>query len=290
MAQNLDKNIPQTTQTQSSFDGTVVVVPGEEIPPDLLISEERIDDTFDSKLKEEIATQTLILTALSGENGETITDPDNSQVQQKLSNNLQQQQPTVDLIIAAQQEQAVALKDNNVEDYRQQENNLTFVSQAIAGVEMIAIQQQQQQVSEQSSQQVNNKANILVQQNSLNQDSEKGNNHQNSDNSTNDVNNSGDIFNQQLVAGTLLEDDLAANSPVVLNAIAIKGKNGGVTEIKFDNGSEIQMEQTEVESSAQEENSSQDNDESSLTIDSSALGISSITDPPTTIGEGKIPS
>ena len=261
MAENIDKNI---SQTQSSFGENAVVVSGEEIRPDLLISEEQIDATFDSKLKEEIAAQTLILTALSRENGDT-TDPSNSQVQQ-LSNNLQHQHPTVDLLIAAQQEQVVELK----EDYGEQENNdLTFVSETInAGVEMIAIQQQQQQVSEQS-------ANILVQSNSLNQGSEKDN-HGNNENSTNASSNNSNIFNQQLVAaGTLLESGLTA--PVVLNAIAIKGENGGVTEIQFDNNTEIQMEQTEVES-VQEENNSQDNNESSLTINPS-LGISTKTDP-----------
>ena len=192
-------------------------------------------EIFESKLKEEIAAQSLILSALSGESIDT------SQTVQ-ISSSHHHQPTAADILIAAQGDHIVNTKHDNEEQYKQVQShegteNLSFdVSQAI-GVEMIAIQQQQHQsqpqhqpVLETVLEAQTNHDEITITDNQ----EEKGNN-----------GSAAELFNRQLVAGTLLETGLAG-SPVVLNAIAIKGENG-VTEIQFENGGEIEMEHTEVE-------------------------------------------
>lgn len=135
MAEKLEKNI--TKQQQSNVE--VPFSGGQEVQSELLTSERAFGEVLDSKLKEEIAAQSLILSALSG-GGNNIIQKQNVQLQDQIS------VPSVVTIPQSQtltQTSTIPLGAVQTEDTENTSDDLAFdVSQAI-GVEMIAVQQQQ---------------------------------------------------------------------------------------------------------------------------------------------------
>ena len=256
MAENLEKSIiPQesscnnTSVTSSTADG--------HFRSRILLGEGQIDATFDDKLKEEIAAQTLILTALG--NGENNCTNDSSQTSSStahlhhegdhvfVSSDNDTSQVSNNVLVATQN-----LK--SVDDFNQDQHSFD-VSHAI-GVEMIAIQQPPSDSN--VHQLASHVGTIITRENS--QQQEAANDDQCGYKTENRDEN--DLLNRQL-AGSLYGASIAASSPVVLNAIAIKGENGvtELQEIQFDataSTSEIQIEHTEVEAITEQEDDQTD--------------------------------
>ena len=108
------ENSEESAKTTGNF-GSVQLEAGEEIKNDFLINEENLSNVLECKLKEEIAAQSLILSALSGG-----------------ISNIRDLPPNVGNIVSSHGE---------ISGEQNEQSDLNFdVSQAI-GVEMIAIQQ-----------------------------------------------------------------------------------------------------------------------------------------------------
>ena len=202
-----------------------LVVPEEPITTGLLIDESQIS-SFDIKLKEELVAQTLILTALSNNVDQNIQQQDFATSLPNIGENC------ANVFVTSRHHDIV----NSIEEKNVNENQLLQNSEstfnvdtniASQAIEMIAIQQS---VTE---------SDIKT---SLLDTTDCQSKIKNLDEATIDANN---LLNHQQISEALLEAGIAG-SPVVINAIAIKDTTG-VTEIQFDNSTDIQVEQTEVE-------------------------------------------
>ncbi|XP_066924257.1 uncharacterized protein [Clytia hemisphaerica] len=265
MAENLEKNIISqengcnTSIVSSTSDG--------HFRSQLLLGEGQIDAQFDEKLKEEIAAQTLILTALG--NGENNGTSGSSQT----STTVHLHQEGDHVFVSTDNDGShvsnnVLVATQNVDDFHQQDQqgHSFDVSQAI-GVEMIAIQQNQSD-SKLHQQLDSHVGTILTRENpqdtssDINQCGYKAENREEND-----------LLNRQLAAGgrSMLEASISGGSPVVLNAIAIKGENGvtELQEIQFDataSTSEMQIEHTEVEAITEQDQEEDQTDKAALMI------------------------
>ena len=210
----------------------------EPITAGLLIDGSQIN-SFDNKLKEEIVAQTLILTALNDgeqQNIKNIEENQHQQLRQQQDDFVSSSLPNIEqtctnVLVSSHHHDIVnsinAIEGNIVNQAQILQNGESTYNNvdSTQAIEMIAIQQP---VTESTI-----KATLL--------------NTANCHNELKNLDNGGNVLNHQQISEALMEAGIVG-SPVVVNSIAIKD---AVTEIQFENSTDIQVQQTEVETNAE---------------------------------------
>lgn len=240
MAENKSENDCHTPHAPEVNNTTGIA--DEPTTTSILIDESQIN-SFDNKLKEEIAAQTLILTALNDAEQQNIKnigeEQQIQQQQQQQQHEVQQQDfttssiPTIEetctnVLVATHHHNVVnsinAIEGNIVHQAQILQNGESTYNNvdSTQAIEMIAIQQP---VTESTIE-----ATLLNGSNCQSKNLDDGSN----------------VLNHQQISEALMEAGIVG-SPVVVNSIAIKDT---VTEIQFENSTDIQVQQTEVETNA----------------------------------------